>query len=310
MAKTQDQGALELPWDDARVFLAAYRTGSLGAAGHQLGLDTSTVSRRLTAFEQALGLRLFERGREGLVPSHHAERLFPAAEAIEAAQRRLGREARSARTQVPDDEPAGVVRLSVDPGVAKLFVVPLLARLRERLPHVTLDLDVSTRSVDLAHREAELAIRTIRPRGAELLVKKLGESRWVPAAAPSVVEGLGLVADWSHAPWIAWDDGDARFPPEHWRRQHTADAAVVLRTSDFPTQLSAAAAGLGVGIFPASFLGAAGLRPVRTKRSLASSVSLLPIGELWLVTSAAWRDVPRVAALWDFLQRELPARFG
>ena len=75
-------------WDDVRVFLAAYRLLSLGMAAARLGLDTSTVSRRIAAFERELGVRLFERSREGLQRTLAAEQLFEAAEAMEAAHAR------------------------------------------------------------------------------------------------------------------------------------------------------------------------------------------------------------------------------
>src|SRR5258706_12617630 len=107
------QARAEGRWDDVRSFLAAYRHKSLGAAAARLGLDTSTMSRRLTIFEDALDVRLFERPREGLLATRAAERLVPTAETIEAAHARLTRDASSV-----EEDAEGIVRISAAPGMA------------------------------------------------------------------------------------------------------------------------------------------------------------------------------------------------
>src|SRR5262245_58774763 len=118
MVKTQGN------WDDVRVFLAAYRDKSLGLAASHLALDVSTVSRRLAAFEEAIGTRLFDRSRQGLTPLRAAETIFPAAEAMEAAEARISREASAI-----DAQAEGTVRVSVAPGIADVFIAPALPKL-------------------------------------------------------------------------------------------------------------------------------------------------------------------------------------
>src|SRR4051812_46115663 len=119
VAKTQDMPELAEPlnWDDVRVFLAVQREKSLGRAGLRLSLDTSTVSRRLSALEAQLGARLFERTQKGLAETQLARRLVAAAEAMEAAHARLLRDAVSLETAAE-----GVVRISVAPGMADGFI--------------------------------------------------------------------------------------------------------------------------------------------------------------------------------------------
>jgi DNA-binding transcriptional LysR family regulator len=108
LAKTQHN---ESPrWDDVRLLLALLREKSLARAGARLGLDTSTMSRRLSSFEAAIGARLFERTRQGLVATRRAQQLLPAAEAMEAAHAKLFRDASAIETRA-----AGIVRLSVPP---------------------------------------------------------------------------------------------------------------------------------------------------------------------------------------------------
>ena len=187
-------------WDDVRVFLAAYRDGTLGAAAARVGLDISTMSRRLAAFEAALDLRLFDRSRQGLTPTAAAERMLPAAEAMEAALARLTREVSARETTVE-----GVVRLSVAPGMADAFVAPALPDLRARHPGLRIELDASVRPLDLTRHEAELALRSVRPAGAGLVITRLLTAPWVAMTGRPLARALGRLTAWEDAPWIAWD---------------------------------------------------------------------------------------------------------
>lgn len=298
IAKKQDLGALR--WDDVRIFLAALRHGSLGAAGERLGLDTSTVSRRLVALEEALGARLFERSREGLTPTQAAELALPAAESMEAALGRLARDASGVET-----EAEGVVRLSVAPGMADILIAPALGRLRARHPKVRLELDATVRALDLTRHEADLALRSVPPRGADLVAKKLLTAPWIAVGSPALVASLDPLRAWDEAPWIAWDRELASFPPAAWFAKHAGKAEVVLRTSHFVSQLVAAETGLGLVLIPEPFLQLRALVPVRLHEDLIASTTTLPRDDLWLVGHRALRDLPRIAAVWEFVAEEI-----
>ncbi|APR75603.1 Transcriptional regulator, LysR family protein [Minicystis rosea] len=297
-AKTQDiEGAR---WDDVRVFLAVRRHGSFGAAGARLGMDTSTVSRRLAALEAALGAQLFERSREGVVPTRRAELVLPAAEAMEAAHGRFARDASAL-----DSTAEGIVRVSVAPGMADSFVAPLLVRLRARYPKIGIELDASVRPLDLTRHEAEIALRSVRPQGADLVMTKILTSRWVAVASPERVKALGRMMNWEAEPWIAWDRDLASLPPARWLARHVPHADIALRTSHFASQLVAAREGLGIVLAPEPFARIHGLVPVSFASALAASAEAWPSDDLWLVGHRALRDVPRVAAVWSFLLDEL-----
>jgi len=308
VAKTQDiesTASGDERWDDVRVFLAIYREKSLGRAGKRLGLDTSTMSRRLSSFEEVLGGRLFERTRQGLVPTSRGIKLLASAEAIEAAHARLIRDASA--TELTTE---GIVRLSVPPGVADVFVAPALVRLRASFPRVGVELDASTRVLDLGRYEADLALRSIPPQGADLVVTKLIEARWVVAGSEAFVAEAGRISDWKALPWIAWDRDLAGFAPSVWRERHARGASIALRTSHFSAQLAAAASGLGALLVPEPYLGPSKLLPLRYGKGLAQSVERLPRDSLWLVGHRATRDLPRVAAVWEFLATELRKHGG
>jgi DNA-binding transcriptional LysR family regulator len=301
VALTQTSGTPH--WDDIRLFLALHRERTLGAAAKVTGLDPSTLSRRLVALEATLGTRLFDRTREGLVPSEAAESLLTAAEEMAQAHARLSRDA-SALERVAE----GRVRLSVPPGLAEAFVGPSLVRLRRRYPRLQIDLDVSLQFADLTRREADLAIRTHRPQTGDLVSVKLGERRWVPMQAARQAKRNLAAKDWGALPWITWGDDLASFTAARWVARHVPDAAVVLRTNHFTTQVTAVQAGVGVALLPPAYARVAAVLPVRTRASLSPSIDDLPTNETWLVGHRALRLVPRIAAVWSFLVEEF-ARF-
>jgi DNA-binding transcriptional LysR family regulator len=287
-------------WDDVRVFLALWRARSLGRGATRLGVDISTASRRLATLEERLGARLFERTRDGLAPTRAAELIQPAAELMESAQARLVRDASAVET-----EPEGVVRVSAPASLAQDFVAPVLAKLRTRHPRLRLDLDASNRPVDLARREADLALRTARLEGADLVATKLVTLPWYAAASRALAASLEQLSRWDDAPWIGWSDDMASFHAARWIERHVRREQVWMRTSSFPAQLAAARAGVGVVLAPDRSAARLGLVPVAIAPKLHASAAEWPIDELWLVGPRVLRDVPRVAAVWRFLVEEL-----
>jgi DNA-binding transcriptional LysR family regulator len=286
----------ELRWDDVRVFLAVRRLGSLSAAAARLGLDVSTVSRRLTAFETAIDTRLFERTRQGLVATRAAELVAPAAEAMEAAVGRLARDASTVEASA-----VGSVRVSVAPGMADAFVAPALGRFRAKYPGIRLELDASVRAVDLTRHEADLALRSVRPRGADLVATKLGTARWIAMTGRALATKIERLEAWTDAPWITWDQDLASFAPSRWLSRHVPEADIALATSHFASQMVAAEAGAGLVLVPSIYRSVRKLVEVPHAPALAASAADWPVDDLWLIGHRALRDVPRVAAVWGFL---------
>ncbi len=298
------QGSLPLRWDDVRLFLALSRGGSLARAAATLGVDTSTASRRLAALEAQLELHLFDRSREGLRPTLYAERLLPDAEAMEASAASFVSGAEGFERKVE-----GRVRLSVPPGLADAFVVPILPALQARHPKVVLELDARVAVVDLSRREADLALRTLRPEGAELVQKRVVVTRSVLAGAPALVERLGRLRTLDGAKLLQWGDDLAHLPVARWIREHARGAEIVLVASSLPTQVLAAQQGLGLALLPKPYLDVYALAEAKVSRAIATALATLPADELWLVTHRALRRVPRVDAVWRFLDEHF-ARFA
>jgi DNA-binding transcriptional LysR family regulator len=289
-----------LDWDQVRVFLAVARAGQLAGAAARLGLDVSTVSRRLDRLEGELGVHLFDRTREGTVPSAAAEAMLPAAEEMER-----GLVGFAAAVDAVETLPEGIVRVTAPPGVADAFVAPLLARLRGTHPRLSIELDASIGYADLTRRDADLALRAQRPRSGDLVAVRVIATRAIPLTSPEYVRELGKLKRWSDARWLMWQPDLMHIPTGRWMSEHVGDVTPALRTNHFQSQLSGAAAGLGIVLASEPFRHVYRLEPVRVARALQPSWDALPVEEMWLVGHRALRTVPRVAAVWDFLTEHL-----
>lgn len=156
-------------WEQQRAFLAVLRTGSLSGAARQLGIAQPTVRARIEALENALSVALFTRSPGGLAPTDMALSLARPAEAMAYASDDF---IRTASAAVGD--PAGVVRLSASEVIAVEVLPPILARLRETAPGISITLAATNRNEDLLRREADIAIRMVRPTQAGLVARGLG----------------------------------------------------------------------------------------------------------------------------------------
>jgi DNA-binding transcriptional LysR family regulator len=301
MGKSSRETADALDWEQVRLFLAVARERSLVRASARLALDVSTVSRRIDRLETELGAPLFDRTREGTTPTALAEQMLPHAEEMERASVRFA----AAGAQVETDV-EGIVRLTVPPGIADTFVAPALARLYERHPRLLVELDASVGYADLTRRDADVAIRTIRPTSGDLVATKILTVRAVPLTSPAYARAVGKLRALEDARWIAWGRDLAHLPDAVWLAKHGPNVVPVLRTSHFASQLAAARAGLGVVVAAAPFAGA-GLVEIAHTRSLDGAWSELPSGSLWLVGHRALRHVPRIAAVWDFTLETMTA---
>jgi len=300
----KDEIALDqLRWDDLRVFLALQRTGSLKRGAALLGVNVSTMSRRLDALEATLGLHLFDRTPEGTHPTAAAEQLLPFAEAMEHAAHGFVRGVEALEREVE-----GEVRLSAPPGLVDHFLAPALAELCDRYPRLRLTIAASIGYADLTRREADLALRTVRPRAGDLVVKCVARQGWCVIAAPKLAKRHQPLSDPNALRWLTWGEELANMPDRRWIKAEVAPEQVPLETNSMTAQLEAVRAGLGVMLAPTVYRELPGVTELRCAAKLRRSVAALPVGSLWLVGHRALREVPRIAAVWTWLEQQF-ARF-
>lgn len=269
-------------WDDLHLFLAAHRSGSLTSAARALGVNQSTASRRLAALEEVLGARLFDRVPGGLRPTPLAAEVLAHAEAAERGVMGFASAVAGVDTRV-----SGTVRVAVPDGVDSLLVAPMVGELLERHPGLVVELVASPVVANLARREADLALRLVRPSG-DLLCRKV--ATMTNAVWGTERHATTRLAD---APWITWDEG--LDPGEAgWTARHVPTERVVLRVNRSDAKLASARAGVGLVVLPV----AVGREFPELRRLDAPP---LPATDVWLVAHPALRDVPRVDAVWSFL---------
>jgi DNA-binding transcriptional LysR family regulator len=157
-----------MDWDNARIFLAIHRAGTLRGAAAQLDIDQATVGRRLAAMEKSLNAKLFLRTPGGYVSTPAGDLAASAAEQMETAADRLQRE-----MQGIDNRLSGTIRVATSDTMAAHFVIDAMQRLHVRHPDIRIVLSAATQLSSLTRREADLAIRTVRPDSPDLISRHL-----------------------------------------------------------------------------------------------------------------------------------------
>lgn len=289
-------------WDDLRLFLAVLRAGSFTEAARRLEVEQSTVSRRIARLERSLAAPLFDRTPAGLSATDLAERLADHAEGVERHALAFVDEAHGT-----ERAPRGRVTLALTEAMALHIVVPrLLPQLRERYPELVVDLRCSDRNVDLLRREADVALRFVRPTRGELIAQRVARMPTAVLGTRALVRSIPRRRrkDPAAYPWVGFHLAGIDAPEERWHEEFVGVDPVV-RTDSYVSQVAAVRAGLGVALL------STGLRELDPElRVVDFGLPFLPTLELWLVTHRAIRQLPRVAAVYELLAEALPALDG
>lgn len=287
-------------WDDVRFFLAVGREGNLARAATSLGLDATTVGRRIGCLERELGARLFDRTARGFTLTAAGRRLLPRAEGME-------REALALDLDLAgeDQKLEGRVRLTSTEMIATRFIAPFLARFHERYPSIRLDLWCTNRDVDLGRREADIALRLSRPRQDDIVVKKLLSIELGLYASEDYVEHHGMPRPGALAGHRFVLFADTRpFQRENaWLERHVGQGEVVLRSDSVSSLMSAAQGGLGIALLPCHV---AERTPGLVRTPLEGSPEPRVV---WQAVHRELQGAARIRAVLEFLDRLFsPAR--
>lgn len=289
-------------WSLIRSFLAALEQGSLLAAARELGVHQPTVGRHIAELEAQLGLTLFERTGRGLMPTAEAWRLAEPARAMAAGANQLARLASGAQQQI-----GGTVRLSASQPVACALLPAVLARMRQAHPDIQVELVVSNEVSDLLQREADLAVRMVRPEQGTLLGRRVGMVALGAYAHPDYLQrrGLPLVVEDLLAHEVIGNDRLEDITRGFAAMGHRVGSDHFgLRTDDLMAHEGLVLAGAGIG-FLADYL--ARRSPTLVRVLPALKIPPLP---MWLVVHREIRSSARIRTVWNFLVRELPEALG
>jgi len=285
-------------WSLYRSFLSVLRTGSLSAAARDDGLTQPTVGRHIDALEAALGVALFTRSQHGLAPTEAALELQPYAESLEATAAALVRAAVGrAGTQ-------GTVRITASEVVGAEVLPPILTQLRADHPEMTLELVLSNRTEDLLQREADIAVRMVRPTQQALTARHVGDIEIGLHARREYLERQGVpvsVADLRRHALIGFDHENAFIRSVRAQGFAVERSMFALRSDSDLAQLAAIRAGFGIG---ACQVGLARRGPELVRVMAQSFLFKL---EVWIVMHSDLRSSARCRVVADALARGLSA---
>ena len=280
-------------WDDLRVFLAVARGKRVADAARKLGVEHSTVGRRIAALEADLGAALFYRTAGGYQLTAEGQAALAGAEAMERAALTLG-----GRIQEHAGTLAGRVRLAVLDELASQWLMPHLTAFHARYPQIELQVIVGIAPLDLSRGEAELAIRTPRPRQTGLAAVKLATLVAGLYASRTLLGGRRTRVDGSSRglELLVYTSTYHHLQSQPWFQPVLASSTIVMSTNSTHALLAAARAGAGVAVLP---------RFVASHHEdlIAVSDDVSPRDDMWLVTHPEFRRDPKVRVTAEFLKK-------
>ena len=280
-------------WDDIRIFLAVARQGGLTSAAQHLGINHTTVARRLTGLETALRTRLVSRTPTGvtLTPAgqdflHHAERIEIEAQAAEQ------------RVYSADGTVSGKVRLATREGVGAWLICPKIAELKRRHPELKLELVSEARTISLLKRDADITISLQYPSQSRVIVQKLTDYRLGLFASPGYLREygpIGSVDELTDRDVVWYVDDYVDIEEQRYMQPIVTRARAGFRATNILAQYTALVSGMGVGIIP-----------VYQAAQDPDLVRVLPdeVEEMrtyWLSVHPDAQDLPNVRAVIDFI---------
>jgi len=275
----------QLEWDDLRIALAIARAGTLRGAARGLGVSHSTVLRRLSQLEARAGARLFERTPDRYEPTSAGQDVFDTAAELEEIVVALER-----RIEGLDLRLAGPLRVTL-PDALLPSLLPIFKRFGETYPEIDITLSVGATYLDLAQREADLALRIATEPPPELVGRRLahvacgiyGSSHYAGFAGGRTMRHLAKLD------WVGWPTSDTTAFAS-WMLEHVPQARIALRVESMWAACEAVAAGLGVALLPC-VVGDA--RPEWTRLRLCPEIG----APLWILTHRDLRTTAKVRTL-------------
>lgn len=289
--------AQTLSLDDLRLLVAIGAASSLTGAARRLRIDHSTAFRRLAAMERRLGVRFFERARDGYAPTPAGEMVIAAATRILDVLGELDR-----RLAGQDARPSGVVRVTTTDTLI-LPLAPMLAAFRAAHPAITLEIVVANSFFTLTRRDADIAVRPAVDVPEGLVARRIAGVATALYASPGYLAGRRDRPLVGHD-WLAPDDSLAHLGSARWLRANIPSERIVASGNSLLVLHAMARSGLGAAPLPC-YLGDAdpGLEQIGAPLpEMAAS--------LWLITHPDLRRVARIRALLDFAADDFARRRG
>lgn len=274
-------------WDDLRVFLAVARAGSLSGAARSLGVNHSTVFRRVAGLEETLGVRLFDRLPTGYALTPAGEETLGIVERIEADVTTLDRTVTGQDLRL-----SGTVRITAIDMLAFWLLPDHLRRFRETHPGIEVEIVVGNEALNLSRRETDIALRIGNTPPETLVGRKVGQLEFAIYGAPDYC-AAHPGADLAQQDWIGFDSAHA--PLTRQLEKLLPGMRPAVRSNSVACAVRLAKAGLGLALLPCAI---AELKPDLIRvAELPESFGL----DLWLLTHEDLRHTARIRAVLEFL---------
>jgi DNA-binding transcriptional LysR family regulator len=278
-----------MDWDDLRYVLAVGNAGSLAGAARKLGVNHTTVLRRVGALEQRLGLRLFDRLPTGYVLTAGGEQLITAARDIDATVTVLER-----KLAGQDLRLAGTVRVTTTDTVMGSILPEIIAEFRNSHPGIRIEIAVSNLMFNLTKREADVAIRPATDPPEMLIGRRIAGVAFAIYGSPAYLARRDEAQQLADHQWVAPDDSLADTAVAKWMRTHLPQADITFAADSLLALRQAAQAGLGLAALPC-YLG-------DTSSDLVCMHQPIPELQtaLWILTHSDLRHTARIRAFTEF----------
>lgn len=283
-------------WDDLRYILAVAAAGSLAGAARNLGVNHTTVLRRIGAFETKHGLRLFERLPSGYELTAGGEELIATARRIDATVTDLER-----KLAGQDLRLSGTVRVTTTDTLMGSILPEILKGFHAAHPGITIEIAISNAFLNLTRRDADVAIRPAKNPPETLVGRRIAK---VAFAIYGERRHLGRrkVENLAAQRWILPDDSLAGTAAAQWLAAELPEVEVALRTDSFLAAAQGARAGIGLAVLPC-YLGDSLSDLVRVEGPVAAMETAL-----WILTHEDLKPVARIRAFTDFAADALKER--
>ncbi|TFI60264.1 LysR family transcriptional regulator [Sphingomonas parva] len=281
-----------LAWDDLLYVLSVGRTGSLSGAARTLRVNHSTVFRRIAAIEEQLGVRLFDRRRDGYAPTAAGEEVIALAGRLDddviALERRLAGE---------DLRPSGTVRFTTTDTMIST-VIPICADFRRAYPEICVELVTGNEFLNLTRRDADVALRPSAKPPETLHGRRLATIAFAVYGAPSYLAATGGPdLDRTHQ-FCGLDDSLSHLGAYRWIADNVPRERIGFRASSFVALVDAARVGLGLAVLPCYLGEESGLQRVGAPLAEVST-------DLWLLVHEDLRRTARVRVFLDFVSEAI-----
>lgn len=282
-------------WNEFQLILAISRTASLSKAAKELGLNHSTIFRKLVDIERKWGARLFDRLPGGLYrPTQDGQKMVDAAERMEQEAFNTQRDLMGR-----DRLLSGYLKITSSETLAYRMLTRLLADFRTHHPGIIIELSIDSRILSLSRHEADISLRALRPTENHLWGKKVADIAWAIYGAKGHVKKHGVmkkVEDIKGHPMIGWDLNTNSIAAAEWINSQILSSDIVYRTNSLLNQMQAAKQGIGWALLPCYLADP----EADLERVLPQPVSGLS-RELWMVTHEDLKDTARIRAFFDIV---------